>query len=91
MRTLLPIALAALVGCGGSGLDPQGVDVKILDLEPEEGPLTGGTPVTITGLGFDPGALGLDLELVYGHAFGGAPMQARGPVAIDPASIGRRR
>lgn len=35
--------------------------------------------------------LELDLELVYGHAFGGAPMQARGPVAIDPASIGRRR
>ncbi len=36
-------------------------------------------------------ALELDLELVYGHAFGGAPMQARGPIAIDPASIGRRR
>jgi malonyl-CoA O-methyltransferase len=35
--------------------------------------------------------LELDLELVYGHAFGGAPMQARGPVAIDPAAIGRRR
>ncbi len=44
-------------------------------------------------------ALELDLELVYGHAFGGPPMQARGPIggpagqpiAIDPASIGRRR
>ena len=35
--------------------------------------------------------LELDLELVYGHAFGGAPMQARGPIAIDPVSIGRRR
>lgn len=35
--------------------------------------------------------LELDLELVYGHAFGGAPMQARGPIAIDPASIRRRR
>ncbi len=35
--------------------------------------------------------LELELELVYGHAFGGAPMQARGPIAIDPASIGRRR
>lgn len=32
----------------------------------------------------------LDIELVYGHAFGGEPMQARGPIAIDPASIGRR-
>ncbi len=36
-------------------------------------------------------AFELELELVYGHAFGGAPMQARGPIAIDPASIGRRR
>ena len=37
------------------------------------------------------GPLEIELELVYGHAFGGAPMQARGPIAIDPASIGRRR
>ena len=34
--------------------------------------------------------LEIELELVYGHAFGGAPMQARGPIAIDPGSIGRR-
>ncbi len=57
MRTACPIALAVLVGCGGSGLDPQGVQVRILDVEPEEGPVQGGTPVTITGLGFDPGAV----------------------------------
>lgn len=37
------------------------------------------------------GRLDAELELVYGHAFGGRPMQARGPIAIDPASIGRRR
>ncbi len=37
------------------------------------------------------GPLEIELELVYGHAFGGAPMRARGPIAIDPASIGRRQ
>ncbi len=35
-------------------------------------------------------SLTLEVELVYGHAFGGEPMQARGPIAIDPGSIGRR-
>jgi len=37
------------------------------------------------------GRFDAELELVYGHAFGGRPMEARGPIAIDPASIGRRR
>ncbi|MEO1247766.1 MAG: methyltransferase domain-containing protein [Pseudomonadota bacterium] len=33
----------------------------------------------------------LDLELVYGHAFGGTPRAPRGPVRIEPSAIGRRR
>jgi malonyl-CoA O-methyltransferase len=37
------------------------------------------------------GRLDAELEIVYGHAFGGRPMEPRGPIAIDPASIGRRR
>ena len=35
MRTLIPALLCASIGCGGSGLDPQGVTVRIIDLEPE--------------------------------------------------------
>lgn len=47
---------------------------------------------TVTGRLFGrDGRLDAELELVYGHAFGGRPMQARGPIAIDPSSIGRRR
>ena len=41
---------------------------------------------------FEDGAtLGLELELVYGHAFGTAAPAPDGAVAIDAASIGRRR
>ena len=36
-------------------------------------------------------ALTLELELVYGHAFGGQTPPPGGPVRISPESIGRRR
>ncbi len=39
----------------------------------------------------DGGPLELELELVYGHAFGGRAQAPGGPVRIDPESIRRRR
>ena len=39
----------------------------------------------------DGGTLTLELELVYGHAFGGRAPAAGGPVRISAESIGRRR
>ncbi len=35
--------------------------------------------------------LAIELELVYGHAWGSGPRAARGEVRIDPAAIGRLR
>ena len=35
--------------------------------------------------------LAIELELVYGHAWGTGPRAARGEVRIDPAAIGRLR
>ncbi len=40
--------------------------------------------------GRPPSAATISLELVYGHAFGGTPREPRGPIRIDPSSIGTR-
>jgi hypothetical protein len=50
-----PCLLFALVlsGCPGQGLNSNVPEVRIVDLDPEHGPVAGGTPVTVTGFGFD--------------------------------------
>lgn len=40
---------------------------------------------------FKDGVLNVDLELVYGHAWGGGPLQSPGEFRLDPSQIGRRR
>jgi malonyl-CoA O-methyltransferase len=41
--------------------------------------------------GAENGALALNLELVYGHAWGGGPRLPEGEIRLDPASIMQRR
>ncbi len=40
---------------------------------------------------FQGGTLSIELELIYGHAWGDGPPQAPGEFRVDPSQIGRRR
>jgi len=40
---------------------------------------------------FQEGVLRLELELIYGHAWGGGPVPPHGEFHLDPAQIGRRQ
>jgi hypothetical protein len=40
---------------------------------------------------FNGGLLELRLELVYGHAWGGEPLQPAGEYRVEAAEIGRRQ
>jgi malonyl-CoA O-methyltransferase len=39
---------------------------------------------------FDNGVLNMELEIIYGHAWGGGPPQLPGEYRLEPAQIGRR-
>lgn len=40
---------------------------------------------------FENGVLSIELELIYGHAWGNGPLRSPGEIQIDPSQIGRRQ